>query len=425
MSNKIKKHVPEGYLHDISEEQREVLKEFKSYIAETHSDLDPNIADDWVCLRFCRARKFKLKETIIMFDKYIAFNKKWDVYNLQSSDSPELIKELEENYRTTLYSQTNDGKLVIIERWGDVDYSGLIKKYSEEVLVRHFLRTYMKAIHCCFYKLSEHYDTIKDYFIFLVDLKGLSVSKILSSDIIKIAKLLTTSTADNFPEMMCKTFFINSPYMFTFAWKIARIWLDEKVVNKISILGTDYKKQLYQHVEEDKLPESCGGTCKATLEEGHPDRVWKDYLNECIEKKTYFADGIMISNPQNKYRERQRVEKEQKIKQEMDIDLDSDPTDTFFDEHVIVTKINRRRDANVDERMRNYKNVAACLSLTDRFSRADSRCTVLTSPNFVSPFGNNVFNFDNKSGHIHSMPANAQQKGFFVDKSDREIDIPY
>jgi len=167
----------------------------------------------------------------------------------------------------------------------------------------------MRILHCCFHKISEKHGCLKDTFIFLVDLKGAAMMKLLSTDVIKIAKLLTQSTADFFPEVMYKTFFINAPMMFTLCWKIAKVWLDEKVAKKINILGTSYKKELYKEIEEDKIPTICGGTCPAGLLEGHPDRPWKDYLNECLEKKTYFADGVKISNPENKYLEVQRLQK--------------------------------------------------------------------------------------------------------------------
>jgi len=170
---------------------------------------------------------------------------------------------------------------VIIERWGDVDYSGIVKKYSNDQLVRHFLRTYMRILHCCFHKVSEKHGSLKDTFIFCVDLDGAPMMKLLGTDVLKISKLLTKSTADFFPEVMFKTYFINAPYMFTLCWKIAKVWLDEKVANKVAILGKDYRKTLYKYVEEDKMPKVCGGTCPAGLLEGHPDRPWKDYLNEC------------------------------------------------------------------------------------------------------------------------------------------------
>ena len=127
-------------------------------------------------------------------------------------------------------------------------------------------------------------------------------------------------------------------------------------------------------------------------------------LNECIEKSTFFPDGVRISNPQSKYLESQRIEKWQqeinahKDLQEQDIDLDSDPTDTFFDEHIIREKLvkNKDKEANVEERMRNYKNFAACLSLTERRSKASEKFTMITnqSSSFISPFSNNVFDFN-------------------------------
>lgn len=78
---------------------------------------------------------------------------------------------------------------------------------------------------------------------------------------------------------MAKLILVNAPAAFTFAWNIAKAWLDpasrEKVVilgitadlsNDGSVfmdllLGTDYRSFLLEHIDEENLPAEYGGTC--------------------------------------------------------------------------------------------------------------------------------------------------------------------
>merc|ERR1712046_342040 len=86
---------------------------------------------------------------------------------------------------------------------------------------------------------------------------------------------------------------------------------------------------------------------------------------------------------------------------EKKINLYTDASETFFDEHIVRENLSeklsekRERDANVEERIRNYKNFAACLSLSERRSKAPEFYTTktMTSPNFISPFSDGAFDF--------------------------------
>ena len=75
-------------------------------------------------------------------------------------------------------------------------------------------------------------------------------------------------------------FIVNSPFWFKAIWFVVKAFLDPKTVNKISILGSDYIKELSQYVALENLPDFLGGTCKCgskgcLLSDEGP---WKEYL---------------------------------------------------------------------------------------------------------------------------------------------------
>lgn len=70
-----------GYYGDLTDEQSQVLDNFKQWI--TAEQLDTlSQWDDYDYLRFCRARKFKLPDIKTMFQKFVAFRNENDIDTL-------------------------------------------------------------------------------------------------------------------------------------------------------------------------------------------------------------------------------------------------------------------------------------------------------------------------------------------------------
>jgi len=74
------------------------------------------------------------------------------------------------------------------------------------------------------------------------------------------------------------------------------MFLDKVTVKKISILGSSYKKELFECIDKSQVPAFLGGT--------GPDysryfvHPWTEYDNFCIEKKTFFHyPEARISDP--------------------------------------------------------------------------------------------------------------------------------
>ena len=56
-------------------------------------------------------------------------------------------------------------------------------------------------------------------------------------------------------------FIINAPMLFTSVWYLLTPLMDEVTYNKITILGSDYKKELLKFIDAENLPEIYGGKC--------------------------------------------------------------------------------------------------------------------------------------------------------------------
>ena len=71
-------------------------------------------------------------------------------------------------------------------------------------------------------------------------------------------------TSDYYPETMYKMFIINAPSFFTFLWGFCKGLVNEKTREKIHIYSkpSQWKPALQEHIDDDKLPEVFGGSCR-------------------------------------------------------------------------------------------------------------------------------------------------------------------
>ena len=68
------------------------------------------------------------------------------------------------------------------------------------------------------------------------------------------------------PERQRKTFIVRAPRVFAVFWKIVRVFLDERIISKISILGVnDDLTPLVDEVGADYLPSLFGGGYARTV----------------------------------------------------------------------------------------------------------------------------------------------------------------
>ncbi|CAO3576437.1 unnamed protein product [Absidia cylindrospora] len=71
-----------------------------------------------------------------------------------------------------------------------------------------------------------------------------------------------------YPETLCRLFVVNAPSAFLVMWKIVRPWLDPKTLDKVQILGKDYKDVLLKYIDSESLPAFLGGSCTCSHLQG-------------------------------------------------------------------------------------------------------------------------------------------------------------
>ncbi len=63
-----------------------------------------------------------------------------------------------------------------------------------------------------------------------------------------------------YPERLKYMFFINAPFFFTAIWAAFKPFIDPVTVDKIKIIGSNYKETLLKFIDIDQIPVELGGT---------------------------------------------------------------------------------------------------------------------------------------------------------------------
>ena len=92
----------------------------------------------------------------------------------------------------------------------------------------------------------------------------------------KIIAAVISVASDNYPELLAKCIMINTPWLFTTVWPFVKGFLAQQTVEKIVLVGTDFKNTILESVDEESVPEMVGGSYKGGLdyEEFDWDKEW-------------------------------------------------------------------------------------------------------------------------------------------------------
>ncbi|KAI8913311.1 CRAL-TRIO domain-containing protein [Gorgonomyces haynaldii] len=252
--------------------------EQKSYIAklkeaiEKEGKYDPQRHDDYLFLRFLRARKFDIEKSTKMLLDYENWRAEMQVDDIVASFAfPESAK-VAEIYPRYYHKTDKMGRPIYIERLEYLDCKKLFEITTQERLIKKVIRDYEVLINyrfkCCSVKAGRHIEQGCT----ILDLKGVPLSQF--NQVRKVIQSVSSIASNYYPETMGKMFIINAPTIFAAVWSIIKGMLDENTVAKISVLGSNYKSQLLEVIDEKSLPTYFGGSSNAP--EGTDMGPWND-----------------------------------------------------------------------------------------------------------------------------------------------------
>jgi len=260
----------------LTKEQQDTLKALRTQLLEegviTEEGDTLGTQHDWVLLRFLRARKFNLKQTIAMIKSTLEWRKTVNgvgITELTKQLDPLDYPEREEVHKTwpMWYHKTDkQGRPINIQSMGGIDTVGLYKVISPERHLESLMCTaetlVQEVLPGCSYAAGKLVDTS----VVIVDLQGFGLTKFWS--VRTVVQTCFQISQDYYPETLGMLCIINAPYSFAAIWTVVRAMLSRETQEKVHILSSDYQKSLLELVDAENLPESLGGTCRCDGEGG-------------------------------------------------------------------------------------------------------------------------------------------------------------
>ena len=215
--------------------------------------------DDHTLARFLRARKFVFPKAMEMFTKFVQWRAENDVDNVAAFDFPE-GRQIKEIYPHGFHKTDRLGRSIYIERYGQIDMKRIFQLTTEERMIRYYIREYDSMVKIRIPACAVAAGYAVEQTLTILDLGG-SSTKLMKSSVYKFVKLASGIAQDYYPEILGRMFIINTPTLFSVAWKVIRPWLDERTQKKISTEGSKYQAKLLELVAAENLPDFLGGSC--------------------------------------------------------------------------------------------------------------------------------------------------------------------
>lgn len=223
-----------------------------------------------------------------MFEDMLKWRAEQHVDEIYKLDFPK-ISQIWQYYPHGYYGVDKKGRPVYIERYSNLKIKEMFKIMNEAEFMQYYIQAYERLIHVIFKEASKARGKVIERTVTILDMKDFGVSQALSSDVRGFMSLAIKIAQDYYPEMMAKMFIINTGFTFKALWSIAKPFLDKKTKEKISILGSDYKKELNEWIDDDQLPDFLGGTCTKPF--GQAFGPWAQPLERSQAEHTLFLEN--------------------------------------------------------------------------------------------------------------------------------------
>ena len=140
-----KEREPLGYFGDINEHQQGILDEFKKYNAEKGGSGNPWF-DDAYLLKFCRARKFVLKDIIVMWDNFLAWRIKFGVDTILQDFKFEEEEKVMAAYQRAYFGTDKVGRPFYVDKSSCINVPGILKETSLDRMWLRYIHSFEELL---------------------------------------------------------------------------------------------------------------------------------------------------------------------------------------------------------------------------------------------------------------------------------------
>ncbi|EGG21683.1 cellular retinaldehyde-binding/triple function domain-containing protein [Cavenderia fasciculata] len=232
-----------GYVGDLSASQEKALQEVKDLVNKNMTDATKEEAeklDDSMILRFCRARKWVVKDAYEMLNNALVFRGSFQNVGVENIKEDSIENELKSG-KSFFHGTDKEGRPVCIVRTRKHDGTN---------------RDIDEAQRYCVYVMESGKQMLKpgiETCTLIFDMSSFSTKNMDYP----LVKFMVDMFQKYYPESLAKCLILNAPWIFMGFWHIIKHWLDPYTVSKVNFVKT---KQLADFIPTENLLQSYGGS---------------------------------------------------------------------------------------------------------------------------------------------------------------------
>ena len=208
-------------------------------------------------------------KTIEMFQNFLDWRKEYRADEAMVIYKCPNIEKVKEFYHHGYHGTDLEGRPFYIDQPCTFNITDILKVWEQKESYVYYIKEYERLLHIRLPACSAAAGKKIEQSFSLINVKGFNMGKLKlkSREFIKLAIKIGQ---DYYPEIMGKMFIINTPFLFKGAWALFSPFIDAKTKNKISMLGSSYKKELDKYVDPQNVPAEIGGECTCK----HHEKGW-------------------------------------------------------------------------------------------------------------------------------------------------------
>ena len=252
----------------LSEEQLEQFAALKARCADVLFADEMKLSNDDVALRFLIARNFDVEKAEAALRGSMEWRRRNDVNEIfawSAENVPhDVVMRSHQDGLCGFYGFCTEGYPVF---WDCFSQAGL-----EQLLAEHGMDTCTRWHHTTMERMREHAKLLQvDRFNCVVDLRNVSARAIVMGKIGTMLKTQMKQDQEVYPECMRRMFIVNAPYGFSTVWNWAKVMLDSRVQEKITVDGKrSAGDALSRCLTPKNVPVEFGGEGKADWTQCRP-----------------------------------------------------------------------------------------------------------------------------------------------------------
>ena len=230
----------------------EVRNRLTLELKQRDESLNKYFLDDKNIYRCIKAKHENIEKAIKMIIETNQWRNKYDINNFGTVNIYEKIKIAKKYFNFFWLGYDNVGHPIYVECQGTINFKNLFEELTIDDLVDIYISHQEFALKNIYTPSPNKCDSVITKMFAIIDMKGVGLTTFGKKMYSYIKRIIQIGN-DHYPETSYKIYLINTPLLFSFIWKIIKVWLEEDTKQKITIFRDNGYNELIKHINPDIL----------------------------------------------------------------------------------------------------------------------------------------------------------------------------